>query len=169
MTTMRLRNFVPTEAVFHRAFQVGIVIKGIDGALEIIGGVLLFLLNPASLNQFVLVLTQHELSEDPRDLVANDLVNAVHHLSASMQLFGSVYLLSHGLIKVLLIASLWQRKLWAYPTAIVFFLVFIGYQVYRYSYGHALGYLLLTLLDLAVVTLTWREYQRIKRRGRTSA
>ena len=33
------------EVLFHRIFEIGIVVKGIDGILELIGGVLLLFLN----------------------------------------------------------------------------------------------------------------------------
>ncbi|MPM24713.1 hypothetical protein SDC9_71197 [bioreactor metagenome] len=62
------------ENVFHVGFEVGLLLKGIDGLLEIIGGVCLLFLNPDRLNWLTRLLTQHELSEDPRDMVANLLV-----------------------------------------------------------------------------------------------
>jgi hypothetical protein len=64
-------------------FRVGLGIKGLDGLLELTGGVLLLVTSEATLAGWVTALTQHELSEDPCDLVATSLQDAVSGLSGS--------------------------------------------------------------------------------------
>lgn len=54
----------------HVLFDLSIIGKGINGALEVIGGALLCFTSPDRIHSVVRVLTQHELSEDPKDLVA---------------------------------------------------------------------------------------------------
>jgi len=51
----------------HRLFAVSVLIKGVDGVLETIGGILFMLVSPKALNSLVIFLTAHELSEDPDD------------------------------------------------------------------------------------------------------
>ncbi len=147
----------------HDFFLVSVFFKGLDGVLEIIGGVLLFLTDPAGINKLIKLLTQHELLEDKKDLIANYLVHAGSSLSLSTQHFGGYYLLSHGAIKVFLVASLLRRRLWAYPTAIVFFTAFVAYQLYRYAGTHSFFLLILTFIDLAVILFTWIEYKRLRK------
>lgn len=147
----------------HEAFDVGVMLKGLDGILEIIGGVLFAFVNPMLFGQAVAWLTAHELSEDPRDIFSHYLTRMAHDFSASSQAFGSLYLLSHGVIKIILVYSLLKRRLWAYPAAIVFFALFIAYQLYRYTYSHSIWMILLSILDLAVIGLTWWEYRHLKR------
>ena len=149
----------------HRFFQLLIVLKGIDGALEIIGGFLFLFVSPATINEVVRLLTQHELSEDPGDIVANYLRRFSEHLSVSGQVFGFVYLLIHGVIKIFIILSLWKRKMWAYPVAIVFFAAFGVYQIYKYEITGSIGWILLTLSDLLIIVLTWMEYQSLKNKA----
>jgi uncharacterized membrane protein len=148
--------------LIHMLFDVGVIGKGIDGVLEIAGGVLLVALTRSQITGIVATLTQHELSEDPRDLLARALVQASAHLSASTQLFGAVYLLVHGAIKVGLVAALLRRKPWAYPWAIVAFLLFLLYQLYRYTHTKSLGLLALSALDVFVILITWLEYRRLR-------
>jgi uncharacterized membrane protein len=148
--------------LLHLIFKISILIKGLDGVLEMIGGLLLLAVSQIRLNQLIILLTQHELIEDPQDLVANFLVNLAHDLSVSAIFFASLYLLSHGVVKVILVASLWRGKLWAYPTAIIFFFIFIIYQLYRYNLTGAGWLIWLTIFDFLVVLLTWREYQHLK-------
>jgi uncharacterized membrane protein len=43
---------------------------------------------------------------------------------------------------------------------IVFLVVFIVYQVYRMTFAFSIGLLGLTVFDIAVVWLTYREYMK---------
>ena len=150
---------VRREATLYRLFEIGIWGKGIDGVLEIVGGALLLVVSPTLLNQWVIVLTQHELVEDPHDLIATLARRSVVQLSANTQLFASFYLLLHGLVKVGLMVGLLRGKRWAYPAAIAFLGLFIAYQCYQLSNHYSSGLLVLTLFDAAIVALTWHEYR----------
>ena len=94
------------EDRFRQLFRIGIFLKALDGVLEVGGGILLLVASKESLNDVVAFLTQHELAEDPHDLIANYLVHLVHHLSLSTQRFGALYLLVHGVLKVFLVVGL---------------------------------------------------------------
>ena len=107
--------------------------------------------------------TQSELIEDKKDLIANHLLTWAQGFSIETQHFYAWYLLSHGAVKLALVAGLLMRKLWAYPTTIVVLGLFIIYQLYRYTQTHGVGLLLLTALDILVVTLTWHEYRLMRR------
>ena len=148
-----------------RTFRVILIFKGLDGVLELVGGVLLLLVSPQQIGAMARVLTQHELSQDPHDLIANALVRSTSNLSASASLFGAVYLLLHGLVKVVLVWAVLQDRLWAYPWMIAFLLVFIIYQVYKILVSFSWGLALLTAFDIFIVWLTWREYRRHKARA----
>jgi uncharacterized membrane protein len=54
-----------------RTFEVSIVAKGLDGIVELAGGLLLLLVTPATIRHIVSTITQHELSEDPHDVIAS--------------------------------------------------------------------------------------------------
>ncbi|MDP4153371.1 MAG: DUF2127 domain-containing protein [Bacillota bacterium] len=146
----------------HLSFKAGLVIKGIDGLLEIIGGTLLLFFKPYRLSKLVYTLTLHELSEDPKDKLANLLVTLSHSLSISTMSFTVFYLVSHGIVKCVLIILLLWKKPWAYPLAIVSLILFIVYQIYRYTFSHSLFLLILTFLDIAMTWLTYLEYKNIK-------
>ncbi len=150
------------QKLIHDFFVISIIIKGIDGVLEVIGGGLLFFFSPDTISRIVRALTQHELSEDPHDFFANFLMKSAHTLLIGAKTFVAIYLFSHGVIKVALIVALFRRKLWAYPTAIVFFFLFILYQEYRYFLTYSIWLQVLSLLDGIVIVLTWLEYRRLK-------
>ncbi len=80
MTPSPGEGFKPTNRL-DKAFEVGILLKGLDGLLEIAGGVLLLLIKPEYLNRMAAILTQHELSEDPHDFVSSYILHSTQHLA----------------------------------------------------------------------------------------
>jgi uncharacterized membrane protein len=153
-------------ALLDRAFVVAVVLKGIDGVLELVGGIALLVVSPAQIDAVVRALTRHELVEDPHDLVANTLVRYADTLGVATTVFGGVYLLVHGVVKVVLVVAVLRNHLWAYPWLIGFLIAFIGYQAYELVVHFSWGLALLTAFDIAIVLLTVREYRvRKQRRG----
>jgi uncharacterized membrane protein len=114
------------------------------------------------LNQWVILLTQHELVEDPHDIIATQLRQSVANLSVDAYIFGGAYLVLHGLAKLWLVTGLLRKKACAYPSAVVFLGLFIVYQLYRVSYQFSVGLLLLTFFDVAFIFLILREYRLFK-------
>ena len=143
----------------HRLFWVSILVKGLDGVLETIGGILVLLASRADLTNVVIFLTAPELSEDPGDLVANYLRHVVLNLSANTKYFASIYLLFNGVVKVLLMIGILRGKLWSYRAALAFIAIFVGYQLYRFSHTHSLVLLGFMLFDVLTLYLVWREYR----------
>ena len=78
-------------------------------------------------------------------------------------LFGAIYLLAHGIVKVALVTALLLNKLWAYPWMIMVLILFIGYQLYRIALHPTVGMVALTIFDLVIVVLTGREYGQQRR------
>jgi len=150
------------DRILHWVYEFEIWTKGFDATLEIIGGFILLLTNKLMLNQWVIAITQHELVEDPRDVVATFLRHYAASLSVGTNIFGGMYLVLHGFTKLYLVASLLKKKAWAYPVTIIFLALFIIYQLYRVSYQFSLGLLVLTFFDAAFVFLILREYRLSK-------
>jgi uncharacterized membrane protein len=153
---------VEKRNLIHEAFVTGIVLKGVDSVLQIIGGILLLLVSQQALNNLVWWLISHELSEDPGDCVTHLLAHWAKGWSVSSQLFAGLYLLSHGIVKLAVVVMLLKGKIWAYHAGIIFFLLFIVYQLYRYTHTHSFWLIVLSVFDVAVIWLTWAEYRRVK-------
>ena len=159
-------NWFKSGDLLDRAFAVGIILKGLDGVLEVVGGVLLLIVSQTTIDQISRALTQHELSEDPHDFLATHLLHSAGSLTGSSLHFGAAYLLLHGVVKVALVAALLRDKIWAYPWMIAFLIVFIVYQLYRMTFAFSIGLLGLTVFDIVVVWLTYREFGK-QRAART--
>ncbi len=145
----------------HIFFNISVIAKGINGALEIIGGLLLFLVSPDRISAVTRVLTQHELRGDSKNLVATYLLNSTHSLTKGLTMFIAAYLLWHGMVKAGLVTGLLLKRRWAYPAAIVAFFLFVVYQLYRYTHTHSPVLLVLSIVDVFVIILTWIEYKRL--------
>lgn len=142
----------------HRLFQWAVALKGIDGMLEIAGGVLLLIFGAHGVMGVVAFLTQHELAEDPRDALAGYLVRHTADLAVGSIHFAAAYLLVHGVAKVGIAAGLLRKKRWVFPPALAFLGLFLAYQVYRVLISPSPGFVFLTVVDAAILVLVWREY-----------
>ncbi len=144
--------------LLDRTFDVTVILKGLDGLLEAVGGILLLLISPARMDHLARTFTRQELSEDPHDFLARNILHASASLNHSRG-FAAFYLLAHGVVKIVLVGALLKDKRWAYPATLVFLTAFIVYQLYRIALRASAGLILLTLFDLLMVWLVWREYR----------
>lgn len=161
------RALTPRRDTREVLFLVSVWLKGIDGFLELAGGIALFAANPGLILHIVRFLTQDEITEDPRDLIANALRHSARHLTFATEHFMAIYLLVHGVVKVVLVWGLLARFLVAYPISMAIFAGFIIYQLYRYTFTHGAGLLLLSALDVAVIAFVFLEYRALRRGSQT--
>ena len=150
------------ERRVHQIFEISVLLKGAHALIECIGGLVLAFVSTSTITNLVYALTQEELIEDPKDFVATHLLSLAQNFTVSTQRFYAFYLLSHGVIKLLLVAGLLRNKLWAYPASLVVLGLFIVYQLYRFSYTHGVGLIVLTVLDAIVMGLIGHEYQMVR-------
>ncbi len=153
-------DLVERKDVLDRTFEIGIVLKGLNGALELIGGLLLVFVSPATINRLAISVTQQELSKDPHDFIARHIIKSAHGLTGSSVAFGAIFLLSHGVVKIALVVALLRNKLWAYPWMIAFLFTFIAYQLYRVVVRPTFWMGGLTIFDGLIVWLTFREWRK---------
>jgi uncharacterized membrane protein len=149
------------RSIFHIGFRTGILFKGIDGILEIAGGLILACVSRRSIISFVYELFAGELSEDPNDFLANHILKLARHLSISAQIFAAFYLLAHGAIKLGLASAIWYNKLWSYPVAGVVLSGLVAYQIVRFSSTHSIILLVLTIIDILIIAMLKPEYDRL--------
>jgi uncharacterized membrane protein len=151
------------EKTVHRIFDISVALKGLHALIEIIGGLLLYLVSTDTIIGIINRYSEGELVEDPNDLIANHLLRFAQDFSVEKHNFYAFYLLSHGIVKLVVVAGLLREKLWAYPASFIVFGAFIAYQLYRYSYTHDFTLILLSIFDLFVIALAIHEYRLLKR------
>jgi uncharacterized membrane protein len=152
------------QILLHDSFRVGITLKGLDGILEVLASVALYSISPAKMTEFVRRLVEHMVARMPNGYLAAHLIAASQKLNNDSREFAAIYLLTHGLVKVILVVCLWMNKLWAYPLTIAVFGLFMLYQMGRFAHTHSIAMILLTVFDAVVIYLTWVEFQQQKKR-----
>ena len=151
------------EAAIRRIFRVSLFLKAADSVLEIVGSVLLYIATNAEILWLARLATQSELSEDPNDFVANFILRSAQSFSLDQKSAASIYLLSHGAIKLFLVVMVLRERPWAYPAFMVALVLLIAYQSFQLTLGLSIWLLALTIFDAVVLWLTWHEY-RLQRR-----
>jgi len=143
----------------HRAFEVSIALKAFFAVLEAAGGLIAFFIPQSFILRQIVTLTQQGRILHEDNAIAAFLLHSAQNFSISTRHFVGIYLLTHGIIKLVVIAALWREKMWAFPLAILVFVLFIVYQLYRFSFTHSPWLMLLTIFDVAVLWLIWNEYR----------
>jgi uncharacterized membrane protein len=137
------------EKRYHQIFILSVLAKGAHALIEVVGGLALYLFSADAIGRWV----DHI---DPHEWLAR-------HFPVGEQRFFAFYLLSHGLVKAVIVFGLLREKIWAYPAAITVFSLFIAYQLYRYSYTHEIALIALSIFDLFVIYLTVHEYRLLRK------
>jgi uncharacterized membrane protein len=150
------------EQRIHQIFEVSVLLKGAHALVECLGGIALAIINTNTIANLANKLTQNELVEDPHDFIATHLLMWAQNFSVGTKTFYAFYLLSHGAVKIFLVIGLLRGKLWSYPASLVVMGLFIAYQLYRFSYTHGAGLIVLTVFDVFVMGLIWHEYKLVR-------
>ncbi|HET6924722.1 MAG TPA: DUF2127 domain-containing protein [Candidatus Saccharimonadales bacterium] len=154
-------------AVFHaktkldRAFEISLLLKGLDGLLETLSGIAFLFIKPA----WVVDLAHAIVGYHPTGFIGEHILTSAQHFGHGTAIFASLYLLSHGLVKLVLVVEILREHLWAYIGLIVVTGGFIIYQLYHIFFKHpSISFIALTIFDVIVVYLTVREYGHQKER-----
>ncbi|MDI7774766.1 DUF2127 domain-containing protein [Asticcacaulis sp. EMRT-3] len=151
------------EIRIRQIFNISLILKGIHALVECAGGIVLAVVSTKAIALFVNNITQEELVEDPKDFVATHLLAIAHNFSINTKTFYAIYLFAHGIVNLALVVGLFKGKLWSYPASLIILMLLIAYQLYRYSYTHGLGLILLTIFDILIVVIIWHEYRLARR------
>ena len=151
---------ITSDKALDRTYFIGLYLKAADGVLELLGAALLLFISPHAITSGVAWLTNRELSDDPHDFIAAHLQTAAHHFLVGGRTFAVLYLLFHGLIKLIVVFGLLKNQRWAYPFSLITLGLFVIYQTYQIAIDHSIGLVLLTIFDLFVIYLVWREWRK---------
>ncbi len=147
------------ERVLDLIFLLGVLFKGIDGAIELVAGAGLLLIGPNQLRGTANAATAHELQQDPHDLIANLIRHGANHLGTSATSFIAIYLLLHGVVKLAIVIALFIGSSRVYPWAIAALGAFLVFQVYELFTAPSVSVWVLSVFDAFIIGLTWREWR----------
>lgn len=144
-------------------FYSSLIIKGFDGTIETIAGLWVWKHGIGGLKYLALAITQQELLEDPKDFIANWIIMAANNLSINTQLLIVYFLLSHGIIKLVLTVLLYKKQKWAYPLAIALFGLAATTQTIRLVASYSTILTIITIIDILVILTIWSKYLTLNR------
>ncbi|HXR43250.1 MAG TPA: DUF2127 domain-containing protein [Pseudolysinimonas sp.] len=157
------------RTTLDRVFAVGVVIKGIDGAVELIAGFLLWLA-PGLVDAVLRAILGEAARGD--GAIAGLVATGVAHADVTVLTGGTgfliLFLIAHGVIKLVLVYCLLRRIIRAYPWALLVLVVFLGYQVWTLIAAPSVALALFVVLDVVIIVLVWREYRELRRQPQTS-
>lgn len=145
----------------NKIFNISLIIKGLNGASETIVGLLTLMTSQATINNLFFRAVKKELLEDPNDKLINFLAVHLTGISAGSKTFAAIYILGHGLLNIFLSIELYQKRHWAYLITIGVTVVFMLYQIYRFTHTQSTVLLALTIFDAAFVYLTIQKYKSL--------
>ncbi|GAC1369161.1 MAG: DUF2127 domain-containing protein [Candidatus Saccharimonadales bacterium] len=159
---MKQLHWFQPKSLLDKFFEASVIVKGIEGVLETLAGFFVLFVGSQSLAEWAIRLSHHELVDDPTDLFANYIMHTGQHLASGGTTFLVAYLLVHGLIKLTAVGSLMLNKLWGYPFSMATLGLFMLYQIYEISLRHSVFMIVLTIFDIFLMWLIYREWQQQK-------
>ena len=150
---------------FHRAYFVAIFLKGFNGLLEFLAGLIFAVAGAPRLYDWVIRLTAPELYRDPDDVTAHMFRRWFFDLMHVSRNFVIIYLLLHGAIKMAIAVNLLRGKNWAFPLATVVLLGFIAYMSFEMAKHWAWLLFALTMFDVFTLALVLEEWRNSRKLG----
>lgn len=147
-----------------RLFTVAMLVKGVDGATELVVAVVLLLVSTATVHRLVADVLARDLLGSANGLLARHVVTLSDAFASGNRTFAVVYLGLHGVVKLALVVALLRRWRPAYPVAIAVLGAFVVYELYRAARTGSVLLPVLAALDLVILLVIVREY-RLLRRG----
>ena len=148
----------------HLAYVVTIAIKGFDGGLETLAGLVIWITGPQRLYRWVVRVTAPELYDGDHPRAVEWIRQGAEHLAVTGAHFVVFYLLVHGVLKLALALVLLRGGgRWVYPvgTAIlVGFVVFMAHRLTQEWSNWLLAFALFDAFTLALVLYEWRKPPR---------
>ncbi|GAA3893956.1 hypothetical protein GCM10022381_39510 [Leifsonia kafniensis] len=144
-------------------YRIGLVLKGVDGLLEVVAGLLLWFA-PGMLRSLLAPLEQVDADDrSVRVFVAHVAGRFDSDLAQGPPVFVIFFLLSHGVVKLVLVYCLLKEYRWVYPYALGVLGLFALYQLFALVRSPSVGLALLMVLDLLIIWLIWREWGALRR------
>jgi uncharacterized membrane protein len=157
-----MRNSAERRRKLELVYRVGVIVKGLDGVIELVGGLLLWLA-PGLLRAVLVPLSGTVAGDHPiRNFVAYWAGHFGQELAAGSSTFVVFFLLAHGIVKVVLVYCLLREYHWVYPYALAVLGLFAAYQIFVLVGAPTVGMALLTALDFLIIWLVWREWRVLR-------
>jgi len=157
---------VNQTSLSHRAYQAVIAIKGLDGALETIAGLILAFAGSQRIYDFLIAITAPEIESHPASHTAHMVRHGAESLLHASHTFIVFYLLAHGMIKLGIAAALLRETVrWVFPVAVAVLGLFVLFMLHRLTHHWSDWLLAFALFDVVTIGLVLNEWRRVSKAG----
>ena len=122
-----------------------------------IAGVLLLM--PMKLGAWIDAICEHEIAMGKHEAAFLRIQELASHSLAAITLGVAIYLLAHGLVKLVLITAVMKERGWGYPGLIIFLSIFVLIELIHFAEHRSYAVLVFAFFDIAIVYLAAREYR----------
>jgi uncharacterized membrane protein len=143
-------------------FRIALLVKAIDGAVELIAAVVLLLVSGATVHRLIDDVLSRDLLGPPDGSLARHFVAGTAEFASGNRTFAVVYLGLHGVVKLALVAALLRKWMPAYPVAVVVLGLFVIYEIYRATQTGSVLLPVLAAVDVAIIVMIVREYRLLR-------
>lgn len=155
-----------TSRILHESYLVSLAIQATIGVSQLLAAILLQIAERTGELTMLAAFTAHQLARATPDPLAGPLWRALHDFSVNRETFWSIYLIGHGILNLGVVAALLAKRPWAHPASMVVLAGFVVYQLERWRLTHAPVLIALSLFDIVVIALVWREWRQLKAQPR---
>ncbi|MEV5538022.1 DUF2127 domain-containing protein [Saccharopolyspora shandongensis] len=147
-----------------KLFRVAVLLKGLDGAVQLVAGVLLIFVSPSTITRLAHAVVTRDLLGPPAGPLAGHFEEALQHFAGGSRTFVITYLIAHGVIKIGLVIGLLRKIMPLYPVAMAALGLFVVFEVLRAVQTKSVVLPFFAALDVAIIVLVLREYLELRRR-----
>ena len=152
---------------FERIYKIGVAIKGFDGLVELVAGLAL-LFSPDLIHTILSAISGR--ASQYHGHVSHFIVEYVARLDGDLAKSGLtfliIFLIGHGVVKLILVYCLLKEIIKVYPYALAVLGLFLVYQIYVLVRDPlSIGLWLFTIFDVVIIYLVWGEWRQLLRKN----
>ena len=151
------------KSLTHGAYLAAIGIKGLDGAIETLFGLIVLIAGPQWIYSWAMWTIAPDLAVHLAGHLGHASAHIVQHGAGALvqsSTFVTVYLLSHGALKLALAIFLLLEKRWIFPVAAIVLSGFVVYMTHRAVLHGSLWLAAFALLDAITLVLVLNEWRQ---------
>lgn len=152
---------VAKSSPIHLAYLLTLAVKGFDGGVETLAGLVIWLTGPQRIYRWVVRVTAPELFDGNHVAAVHAIRKGAEHLATTGAHFVEFYLVVHGLLKLALVIVLLRGGgRWIFPVGtliLVGFITYMGWRLQEQWSNWLLGFALFDVITLALVVNEWAK------------
>jgi uncharacterized membrane protein len=145
--------------ILRLAFFVAVAVKGIDGLIETLAGLAVAIVGTPGIYALVIQITAPELDLHPDSRAVHLIRHGAFDLAHVSSRFIIIWLLVHGILKLVLAVELLRERMWIFPVAAATLSGFVIYMASRLAVHWSPWLVAFALFDLITVALVLNEWR----------